>query len=246
MVGSNGPRKQHELFIISRNLPIHSLFQGIDEVLTAIKVLVILPAFKLQSTSAKPTSSTWQGHMPNILQQHHVSGSLLPSNASPFPSSTIEFSGSSPRTAQSAAVHALREAWRSAHPTFLSSLDFKKLKVPHHLNGLRGLGGVSDTYIAQMNIFQLVEIREGAAAATAGYPAGNAGIGKEDISSAGGWWDDRMGDSHRGDAEQSQDGRAAFADASAADADAADAAPHHEAQVQASLRQANIRRLWRP
>ena len=109
MVGSNGPRKQHELFIISRNLPIHSLFQGIDEVLTAIKVLVILPAFKLQSTSAKPTSSTWQGHMPNILQQHHVSGSLLPSNASPFPSSTIEFSGSSPRTAQSAAVHALRE-----------------------------------------------------------------------------------------------------------------------------------------
>ena len=117
---------------------------------------------------------------------------------------------SSACSSRRAAVHALREAWRSAHPTFLSSLDFKKLKVPHHLNGLRGLGGVSDTYIAQINIFQLVEIREGAAAATAGYPAGNAGIGKEDISSAGGWWDDRMGDSHRGDAEQSQDGRAAL------------------------------------
>jgi hypothetical protein len=60
--------------------------------------------------------------------------------------------------------------------------------------------------------------------------AGIVGIGSEDIDSASGGWNDRMGQFRGGDAEQSEAGGAAFVDVSAADVDATDTAPYHEAQ----------------
>lgn len=78
--------------------------------------------------------------------------------------------------------------------------------------------------------------------------AGNFGIGSRDIDSADGGWDDRMGDSHKSDAEQSEAGGGgdAFANSSATDADAADVHPIMRRRCRRSLRQANLRRLWRP
>ena len=59
---------------------------------------------QLQSQfGGQPPHPQLQRHVPNILHQHHDKRSLFTSNVWPFPLSTI---GSSPRTAQAAAVDA--------------------------------------------------------------------------------------------------------------------------------------------
>jgi hypothetical protein len=54
-------------------------------------------------SQCRPPHPQWQGLVPNITQTHHAYGTLFPSNASQFPSTQFEVSGSIPRKAQAAA-----------------------------------------------------------------------------------------------------------------------------------------------
>ena len=67
------------------------------------------------------------------------------------------------------------------------------MSVAIHLNGLRGIGGVSETHMSHLMIIQIVAGQERRGFSS--ESAGNVQIGWEDTDpgSAGGGWDDCMG-----------------------------------------------------
>jgi hypothetical protein len=187
----------------------------------------------------------WQGHMPNMLQvqQRHDCCSLFPWNASPFPSSAIGLSESSPRTAQATAVDTSSSSANACG--LAANLAHQQPHVQQPNRPVNRGTGKGNYYSKELKREFCLFKRNWMAARTDGtrcepWRSAHLAFFRSKIQFFEGsiptdrttrtWWSQRH--KYLTDEENSTCGEGAFADNSAADAEVLDAPPHHEAQVQ--------------